>query len=62
MDKQRVKANIKSERGELSDSDEEDKDEDNKQPGMVEAGKDKEGNAMFDLNSKKKVFIKSYKG
>ncbi len=29
---------------------------------MVQAGQDKEGNAFFDLNSKKKVFIKSYKG
>ena len=47
LDKQRVKANIKSERGELSDSNEE---EEAKEPGMVEAGKDKEGNAMFDLN------------
>ena len=32
------------------------------EPGMVQAGKDKEGNSFFDLNSKKKVFIKSYKG
>ena len=27
-----------------------------------EAGRDKEGNAMFDLSSRKKVFIKTFKG
>ena len=29
---------------------------------MVNSGKDKEGNSFFDLNSKKKVFIRSFKG
>ena len=33
-----------------------------KSPGIIEAGKDKEGNAMFDLNQKKKVFVRSFKG
>ncbi len=36
--------------------------EDDTPPGMIAAGRDKDGNPMFDLNSKKKVFIKMFKG
>ena len=50
----------KQPKGDLSDD--EDDGDDGGGSGMVEAGRDNDGNAMFDLTMKKKVFIKEFKG
>ena len=49
-------------KGDLSQDEEGEEEDLEVTPGMVKAGRDKDGNAMFDLNQRKKVFVKQFKG